>query len=873
MGDVLAAQQPKSKRASNIDKMLKRLMRRRAKRKNTTEVEIKPKKKKQKRRKTAAQSSKLTPEQELMIGKANELFIQDKLDEAEVVLKELIRVAPGIHEPFHTLGLIKEARGKIDETIGCYLVAALFVQTDVDLWRRIGEMSQENGYIDLAIYCFKKTLKTEGGGINEDVHFSLAICFLERGDHLNAIKYLTVLFELHPQDALLATELTKSLQIVGDSETCLSVYEKYFSKTSDLNVVEPICKLQIELFQNQKCLDFVGGICKILNCNTAELEPNIMVLYSVACIRLDVPADDILQKVWDLELEDPDGYHHIAMALAEKSPDSGLEWFKRNFNVHNVSVALKMAESLVQIEGNTDGAIKVLTNMLNHEPNNTQVLIMLSDVLIASGKHADAEELMARLSLMDFDRISSIQIPIALEHRELLLNRLYDDVDALIHMTLKDLTYRKYPCLLANNIDYVPMDQKVNNKLHEWIERFLHVIRDCELDTRRTIQSLNNFKILRSTETISRIQPSNHSIMAQSVQKPQPIPKAFSFLRTKQELGLKSAEDVMGWSKYEELLHSAAIIFTMAGRPYELITLFEQIVNNKKRYRSNVDVMQRKSLVSLLEHLIFQVSTFRQMCKVAMTYARNSDLHSYARLLASGKLARAALLPLSASVERDVLLENRSWITRQLLQQPHNSQMQMLAGHFCTLSGNWTFAIGEYKRAHMSLPHDPLVALCLATSFLNSASSKLKKDGGNAILLGATFLQRYTKLRLENCPRNCEKILLAETIFNMARCLHFINKIHLAVEHYQECLNVLKDIPEARDVSKVECPCVYCEYSRSKGLAIPHSAPDLGTFAFLSNHGVTRIKRSAAFNLHLIYMNNNNTPQAHSIATKYIIWS
>lgn len=48
----------------------------------------------------------------------------------------------------------------------------------------------------------------------------------------------------------------------------------------------------------------------------------------------------------------------------------------------------------------------------------------------------------------------------------------------------------------------------------------------------------------------------------------------------------------------------------------------------------------------------------------------------------------------------------------------------MLAGHFCTVSGNWPFAIEEYKRALIQRPNDQVTALCLATSYFNSLSSR-----------------------------------------------------------------------------------------------------------------------------------------------------
>lgn len=62
-----------------------------------------------------------------------------------------------------------------------------------------------------------------------------------------------------------------------------------------------------------------------------------------------------------------------------------------------------------------------------------------------------------------------------------------------------------------------------------------------------------------------------------------------------------------------------------------------------------------------------ECSSFGGLFKIAITSARNEflkdpvngSLEGYSRILGTGKLAHAALLPLSSSNERDALLENR----------------------------------------------------------------------------------------------------------------------------------------------------------------------------------------------------------------------
>lgn len=116
---------------------------------------------------------------------ATDLYLNKNFEEAVKILKELIRRAPGLHDPFHMLGLIYQNEyNDVTTANSYYLLAAHLVPTDTDLWQRIGEMSQETGNIDQAIYCFKKCQRDQEGQINEQAVFALAICYIEKVTNL-----------------------------------------------------------------------------------------------------------------------------------------------------------------------------------------------------------------------------------------------------------------------------------------------------------------------------------------------------------------------------------------------------------------------------------------------------------------------------------------------------------------------------------------------------------------------------------------------------------------------------------------------------------------------------------------------------------------
>lgn len=57
--------------------------------------------------------------------------------------------------------------------------------------------------------------------------------------------------------------------------------------------------------------------------------------------------------------------------------------------------------------------------------------------------------------------------------------------------------------------------------------------------------------------------------------------------------------------------------------------------------------------------------------------------------------------------------------------------------------GRWPLAVAEYTRAHRLVPRDDLTSLCLATAFLNHATSRSVQDRHAAVLRGFAVLSTY----------------------------------------------------------------------------------------------------------------------------------
>ncbi len=69
---------------------------------------------------------------------------------------EVIKLAPNLPDPYHTLGLLHEASNNPRKALDFYMIAVHLTPRDVSLWRRLAALSTDLGFLRQAIYCLSK---------------------------------------------------------------------------------------------------------------------------------------------------------------------------------------------------------------------------------------------------------------------------------------------------------------------------------------------------------------------------------------------------------------------------------------------------------------------------------------------------------------------------------------------------------------------------------------------------------------------------------------------------------------------------------------------------------------------------------------------
>ncbi|KAL6981150.1 hypothetical protein U1Q18_022779 [Sarracenia purpurea var. burkii] len=92
-------------------------------------------KKSKKRGRRKGSKNKLNPEVTRKLGDATLHYAHGRYEEAICVLKEVVRVAPNLPDPYHTLGLIYSAIGDKKKALNFYMLAAHLRPKDSSLWK------------------------------------------------------------------------------------------------------------------------------------------------------------------------------------------------------------------------------------------------------------------------------------------------------------------------------------------------------------------------------------------------------------------------------------------------------------------------------------------------------------------------------------------------------------------------------------------------------------------------------------------------------------------------------------------------------------------------------------------------------------------
>jgi general transcription factor 3C polypeptide 3 (transcription factor C subunit 4) len=218
--------------------------------------------------KRSVTAAKVPPELANVLGEANMLYASHQYDEAILLLKDFIKKAPTIPDPYHTLGMIYEDRQDRIKALQFFLIACTLTPQDAELWKRVGRIAKDEKNFDQALFCFKKASSADPK--DKEALFSYAELCREQGDNRRAAEVFKKLTVLIPNDLSLWIQIAEAyhcneqedeavdaLKMCIEKAATLDPTRNLHSSKYELNAVNMLADLYITLKKYREAIEVI----------------------------------------------------------------------------------------------------------------------------------------------------------------------------------------------------------------------------------------------------------------------------------------------------------------------------------------------------------------------------------------------------------------------------------------------------------------------------------------------------------------------------------------------------------------------------------------------------------------------------------------
>ncbi|XP_071560838.1 general transcription factor 3C polypeptide 3-like isoform X1 [Temnothorax nylanderi] len=184
----------------------------------------------------------LPPVLQGLMGEANLRFAKGEEELAGQICMEIIRQVPSAPEPFQTLAMIYE-HDQPEKSLQFALIAAHLSPKDADQWVRLANLSLESGDMKQAITCYSKAIQASPKDIS--LYETRAHLQEQNGDKKAYLRgYTKLIHQLEAEDGeyimKYAKILAKRYMQEDNNEQALEALETIFTKCPDLITLEEV---------------------------------------------------------------------------------------------------------------------------------------------------------------------------------------------------------------------------------------------------------------------------------------------------------------------------------------------------------------------------------------------------------------------------------------------------------------------------------------------------------------------------------------------------------------------------------------------------------------------------------------------------------
>ncbi|KAG8377210.1 hypothetical protein BUALT_Bualt08G0004500 [Buddleja alternifolia] len=794
----------------------------------------KSRKAKQKGRRKGSKN-KANPEVTRKLGDATLHYAHGRFEEAISVLKEVVRLAPNLSDPYHTLGLIYTAMNDHKKALNFYMIAAHLTPKDASLWKLLVTRSIEQGDKRQANYCLNKAITAEPEDIS--LRFHRASLYVELGEHQKAAESYEQISRLCPDNIEVLIKATQLYQKCGQRERVVCILEdhlKNHANDANLSVVDLLASVLMESNAYARALELIehaehvyctgkeiplylivkAGICHVhlghlekaeayfifLQPENASAHPDLII--DVADSFTTVGQYEPALKYYMMLEEDADkynGYLHLKIArcyLSLKKRVQAIEYYFTAIQRLDKSADARLTlSSLLLEEDRDDEAISVLSPPVESESvldtksgtsklwwRGGKIKLKLAEIHKAKGS---------------FEAFADVLFPVI--HETLFLETVQQKVKARKRLSRSVLSER------VKVLD----DHQTGNVFHG----FRPVASSADLSkasrAKRLLQKKNAVKeAKRAAALAAGIDWKSDDSDNESLQvfREPPLPDLLKD-EGNHHLIVDLCKSLSSLQRYWDALKIINLSLKLAGNTLsdqmkeELRTLGAQI-----EYNIDGPAQRRGCGRYIVSRHPYSFSAWNCYYRGIL---RNNRMSKHNKFLHSMRVKHTDSVP-----------------------------PIVISAHQFTMISQHQAAAREYLEAHKLMPVNPLINLCVGTSLINLAFGHRLQNKHQSILQGLAFLYNNSRL--------CEDS--QEALYNIARAYHHVGLVSLATKYYEKVLAISeKDYPIP---------------------VLPHENPDLMDS---KRPGYCDLRREAAYNLHLIYKKSGALDLARQVLKDHVV--
>jgi general transcription factor 3C polypeptide 3 (transcription factor C subunit 4) len=733
------------------------------------------------------------------LGEANILYATQRHQEAITLLQEVVRLAPNAPDAYHLLGLLYEEIGDPSRSLNFFMIAAHLTPKQVDLWRRLADMSSQQGLVRQALYCLTQVTKRDK--TDDDAKYDRAILLSQLGQRKKALELLEIVRENRPEHPEVVKQLSRLYYHTGQHDKAVEILKSYwetYPESMDLTHINLLAELLCSpaLSSWQEALDILAKARRELLSSDQEMPIELDVKAALATARLGdlEEAERQLKTLYDQEVGMYDDLFFAAADTFEAiGRDEKAEPFLRALaddpSTSRPEVWRRLAECRGRLHGPTAiiDVWKQYTDDLDPTyPDYVDAIYSLADALRSAGDDAGATQALSRLggelpegSLAGMDALTTEEdllqranVLKACGRQDLLVSLALPSLKA----TLGALAVSD-PAMDGRYGSAAEKKTRVSTRSASAAAEAAAAAGAAEEAVFVGYVSDQRRRGRKKSQTWDEDDGEDDAMQDNDAPDAEELARAgnAAYVATGGVLGTKvsfSAPMLPGVLKEAEtfqLLVDTTLNLINLGRANEARNIAElavEVLGKRSPNRRKRDTMRLLAGKAALLEGDLTAALHWLKSPATRWNASPAPWNAFSQVQAAAGGARQTikfLAPLRAK-------------------NPTSLPLALMLGHAHLQSGAYASALSEYFQAYRFAPDEPLVLLCIASALVNQAASRHVPDRHTAVVQAFGFLQEYSRRRRDP----------VEASYNAGRAAQHLSLNFLAVPLYEQALEAAK---------------------------------------------------------------------------------